>query len=314
MISITRITVAMLGVLSCTACSSIMVYSTEGGADGLPMNGIPFFEKRLDFFQETKVARTQWQVRVELSEEGNSDDKLLLPRTGALSVECTKKADLVRVLHEVIDEAEMENPKNAIAYLETELLTKKRIERLRNSDCDELISNQIKYELRPGRRLYIQNVAPLFGSANADFVFSPDGTLASTTNAIQTISPDNAAAFTGLLPIKEYLSKKWKLSDGTKADGAEGLSGETKKTMINVSVVITPIKTVYTLKKVLIADTDGFPGPLKRALTLDATKNGPELVQLVSTEVLSNSSGDKADPKAYQIKGSIIPPAPAAEN
>ncbi|WP_179119209.1 hypothetical protein [Massilia sp. KIM] len=290
--------------LSLCGCVTVEVFDQEKPANTASPNGqltgIPFFEKELVNYHETKRAVTDWQIQVTVFEEGNEKPLLVLPSRGPALFVCVPPAEVRRAANQIVENAGWSSPDEARTAVERQLAELGKHSMPDNPHCEEVLSNQTKHEVRPGRKLYVRNVAPLFGSASADFGFAADGTLTSASSSAQPIAEGSNVS--NLIPMKEFFTKQWALS----SPGAKALNGGTPPPVTRryeVAVAVQPVITVYTLRRNIPATGSWSFDPIPRA---DATKAGPS-AELVSVERLSDGGG-KANPKAYQIQGAIVPP------
>lgn len=291
-----------------SACVTVEVHenrkSSTSTDTGL-LQGIPFFERKLVYFQETKIVKTGWRVRFSVSEEGDSKPRAFVPHSRPLAISCASTAALQAFSDKAIRASIGQTVEDAVAILNehiTELAELKD-----DASCETLLANVMKHEIRPGRTLYIRNKTPLFGSSSATFTFAADGTLASTSSSAQPLA--EGSTLPDILPAKEFFTKQWKLF--TVQTAALKSDTPTKKRIL-IALEAEPVRAIYTLRadrgeSVLKNDTEISMPSIKEPLKIAASEGSSPSVQLISQQFEPVPAAP--DPEAFQVKGTITPPS-----
>ena len=303
-----------------SACGGLTVY--QGDAE---RKGIPFYMKAPLCTQETSLLQSQLAVTFTITEvksgKPNAQGRgakfesatILLPDTRAARDEIEKELPPNGAQKTIA--AATSDPDVIVQRLGAEITAALKaipsnveIEVAKNAwDTSLVVDTSTTY--------YINTHTPPFGTAQGQFKFAEDHTL---TEASSTVTDETGKTLLSLLPIAEKLKVQWgAVADPTAvaapaAVGAVGRPAAKKAIQVEVSRTLSPVKTVWTLRKI----SRGVCTPANPLRLADATPSpgNAATAQLVSKSVLTDGGGEKPEPKpSYQISGSITPPAEKPE-
>ena len=205
----------MLFGLTISGCAKTVWVSEDGMEYGKevfkPVAGIPFYNQKEIFRQETTRILTWFRVtltvsRIRINEQDRAQDQIEGKQTYLYYVSKENKADIDTVKNAFIGKGRL-NVKSIIKATKDLAELSQMPATLQKSEDSEVLSNEIKAEwvVDEGSKYYLNAPLPWFGTGNLTQKLNPNGTLEEVVS-----SPDTklAESIASIIPFKEFLTAK----------------------------------------------------------------------------------------------------------